>query len=112
MFKPLTFRFKQGASGAVMAVIAIALALVMVRWSRRQKYLYHNRELEELVSSLQYRKRNTDAELASMDSDESDVSAWASCPSARTVRHLTGLITGSRISVTAPRPCVAALSIP
>ena len=63
-----------------MAVIMIALAFAMLRWSRRRNCLYHNRELEKLVSSLQYRKRNTDAESASVDSGESDVSVWMSVP--------------------------------
>ncbi|KAF9792670.1 hypothetical protein BJ322DRAFT_1030716 [Thelephora terrestris] len=62
-----------GASAGAVAVIAIALAVVMLRWSRRRNCLYHNKELGQIVPSLRYRKRDFDVETASVASSE-DVS--------------------------------------
>lgn len=64
---------KIGASAGAVAAIAIVLAFVMHRWSRRRNCLYHNKEMEEVVPSLQYRKCNVDVETASVGSSE-DVS--------------------------------------
>jgi len=72
----LTFISKLGASVAAIAVVAIALAFVMLRRSRRQNCLYHNKELGEIVPSLSYRKQDADAETASVDSFEFDVRVW------------------------------------
>ena len=70
-----TFVCQSGVSAAIAAVVTIILAFAMLRWSRRRKHLYHNNELGEIVPSLPYRKRNVNAETASVDSSEFDVSA-------------------------------------
>jgi len=70
----LTSVSQSGISAAVAAVVTIILAFAMLRWSRRRKHLYHNNELGEIVPSLPYRKRNANAETASVDSSEFDVS--------------------------------------
>jgi len=72
----LTFISKLGASVAAIAVVAVALAFVMLRRSRRQNYLYYNKELGEIVPSLSYRKQDVDAETVSVDSFEFDVRVW------------------------------------
>lgn len=59
-----------GASAGAVAVLIIGLAFAMLRWSRRQRCLYHNKELGEVVPSLRYQKYNVDVETASVDSCE------------------------------------------
>jgi len=72
-----------GASGGAIAVIVIGLAFAMLRWSRRQHCVCHNKELGEIVPSLQYRKRNVDVEGASVDSlDDLQFPAPALLPAA------------------------------
>lgn len=67
-----------GASAAAAAVMTIALAFVMLRWSRKQNCRYHNKELGGIVPSLPYWKRDVGAETASVDSSELDVSVQCS----------------------------------
>lgn len=59
-----------GASAGAVGAVLVALAFWMLRWSRRRHYLYHNKELVEIVPPLEYRKRNVDVETASVDSFE------------------------------------------
>lgn len=65
---------QSGASAAAVAVITIVLAFAMLRWSRRRNYVYHNKELEEIVPSLPYWNRNVSVGTASANSSELDVS--------------------------------------
>ena len=71
-----SFVFQSGASGAAAALVVIALAFAMLRRSRRQNCLCHNKELEEVVPPLPYQKRNADVRTASVDTFEFDVSVW------------------------------------
>ena len=69
------FAPESGVSAAVAAVVTIMLAFAMLRWSRKRNCQYHNNELGEIVPALPYWKRNVNAETASVDSSEFDVSA-------------------------------------
>ena len=104
--------FQSGASGAAAALIVIVLAFAMFRRSRRQNCLYHNKELEEVVPSLPYRKRNVDIETASINTFEFDVSVWMFIYRPAKCRVSNQLVIGSPASVTAPCPHLTARRIP